>query len=251
MSDRAQREADFHDHRYGTNSRQRLDSLYTDLASGAWYRSRVESIAAGSDVLEYGCGQGSAALWLATDRQVAAIDISPVAVEQMGQRARELGLTVDVRVADAEHLPFADDSFDAVVGSGILHHLELQAAWPEITRVLRPGGRAIFSEPLGHNPFLRVFRRLTPSARTPDEHPLLDTDIADAATRFERFDARYFELLSMGASVVTRVPKLGPALASALRGADRRLLDGPTTWVHKHAWTVVLEGSSPRPPAGP
>jgi SAM-dependent methyltransferase len=246
MPDRVEREAEFHDRRYRTNSRQRLDSLYDGLASGVYYRSRVESIPVGTDVLEYGCGEGSASLWLAADRRVAAIDISSVAVENASEHARRLGLTLDVRVADAEHLPYADNSFDAVVGSGILHHLDLAAAWAEITRVLRPEGRAIFSEPLGHNPALRLFRRLTPDARTPDEHPLLDVDIAAASEHFQRFEARYFELLGMGAAVAAKVPVVGASLASALRAADRSLLDRPTTLLHKHAWTVVLEGSRPR-----
>src|SRR3546814_4334755 len=52
------------------------------------------------------------------------------------------------------------------------------------SRVLRPGGRAVFIEPLGLNPAIELYRRFTPSARTPDEHPLLRRD-------FRRFDAAF------------------------------------------------------------
>src|SRR5438132_13315876 len=120
MSTRAEREAEFHDRRYGANTRAKLDAFYTDLPSGAYYRSLLEQSPAGADVLEYGCGQGSALLALANSRTVAAIDISPVAIEQARPRAEELDLTIDFQVANAESLPFADDSFDLECGSGIL-----------------------------------------------------------------------------------------------------------------------------------
>ena len=57
--------------------------------------------------------------------------------------------------------------FDAVLGKQILHHLDLGVAIPEIVRVLRPGGRAVFLEPLIHNPLLEGYRRLTPHLPQP------------------------------------------------------------------------------------
>src|SRR3546814_1101008 len=77
---------------------------------------------------------------------------------------------------NAEAMTFPDDSFDLVFGSGIIHHLDIDRAFGEIARVLRPGGRAVFIEPLGLNPAIELYRRFTPSARTPDEHPLLRRD---------------------------------------------------------------------------
>src|SRR3546814_9362268 len=85
---------------------------------------------------------------------------------------------------NAEAMTFPDDSFDLVFGSGIIHHLDIDRAFGEIARVLRPGGRAVFIEPLGLNPAIELYRRFTPSARTPAEHPLLRRD-------FRRFDAAF------------------------------------------------------------
>src|SRR5205807_1094253 len=99
-------------------------------------------------------------------------------VVEATQRAEAAGLAdrVDFLVDDAHATTFPDDSFDLIVGVAILHHLDLEVALREIRRVLRPGGRAVFLEPLWHNPLLRLGRRLTPSARTPDEHPLTVQD---------------------------------------------------------------------------
>src|SRR3546814_13720576 len=73
---------------------------------------------------------------------------------------------------NAEAMDFPDDSFDLVFGSGIIHHLDIDRAFAEIARVLRPGGRAVFVEPPGLNPAIEIYRRLTPGAPPPAAHPL-------------------------------------------------------------------------------
>jgi ubiquinone/menaquinone biosynthesis C-methylase UbiE len=73
-------------------------------------------------------------------------------------------------VMNAEELEFEDAAFDVIFGSGIIHHLDVPRAYSELARVLAPGGSAVFVEPLGHNPLIRVFRNRTPELRTPDEH---------------------------------------------------------------------------------
>src|ERR1700749_4979398 len=60
--------------------------------------------------------------------------------------AQRLGLPVRTARADAESLPFADASFDLVLGHAVLHHLpDLERAFAEFHRVLRPGGRIVFA----------------------------------------------------------------------------------------------------------
>jgi SAM-dependent methyltransferase len=62
------------------------------------------------------------------------------------RNAEHLGLDVDGRVADAERLPYDDDTFDCVVGHAVLHHIpDLDTAFREVLRVLKPGGRFVFA----------------------------------------------------------------------------------------------------------
>ena len=73
-------------------------------------------------------------------------DISPGMLETLGVNAQRLGLSVRTEPADAERLPFADDSFDLVLGHAVLHHIpDLPRAFAEFERVLAPGGTIIFA----------------------------------------------------------------------------------------------------------
>jgi ubiquinone/menaquinone biosynthesis C-methylase UbiE len=73
-------------------------------------------------------------------------DISPGMVEVALRNARGLGLDVEGRVADAERIPYDDDSVDLVVGHAVLHHIpDVDQALREVLRVLRPGGRFVFA----------------------------------------------------------------------------------------------------------
>jgi ubiquinone/menaquinone biosynthesis C-methylase UbiE len=98
---------------------------------------------AGKDVLEIGCGTGVHARLIAeAGANLTAVDLTPTAIELTTRRLELHGLHADVREADAEHLPFADASFDFVWSWGVVHHSEhTDQVLSEIARVLRPGGR--------------------------------------------------------------------------------------------------------------
>jgi SAM-dependent methyltransferase len=102
--------------------------------------------AAGRDVLEIGTGMGADHLeWAKSGpRTLVGIDLTERAVEFTRERLSLYGFKADVRVADAERLPFADDSFDIAYSWGVLHHTpDTDRAVSELRRVLRPGGRAL------------------------------------------------------------------------------------------------------------
>jgi len=84
-----------------------------------------------------------------------------------------------------------------VLGVAILHHTDVSMVEQEIKRVLKPGGRAIFIEPLAHNPFLRLFRMLTPGRRTPTEQPMTVGQIQRLVGCFSRGGFRGFHFLSI------------------------------------------------------
>ena len=78
--------------------------------------------------------------------EATCTDISPGMVATLTANAQRLGLSVRAARADAESLPFADQSFDLVLGHAVLHHLpNLRRAFTEFHRVLRPGGRILFA----------------------------------------------------------------------------------------------------------
>jgi SAM-dependent methyltransferase len=101
----------------------------------------------GVETLEVGCGQGTLVNHLAPrGAVVTGIDMSLGSIARARAGARELGHADRVRLlrADAERLPFASASFDAVLSGGVLHHTpDIRAGIAEIHRVLRPGGRVL------------------------------------------------------------------------------------------------------------
>jgi SAM-dependent methyltransferase len=99
--------------------------------------------------LEVGAGTGYFSLNLlqaGVVREATCTDISPGMVRALSANAERLGLQVEATEADAESLPFADRSFDLVFGHAVLHHLpDLERAFGEFRRVLRPGGTIAFA----------------------------------------------------------------------------------------------------------
>jgi SAM-dependent methyltransferase len=147
---------------------------------------------------------------------------------------------------NAEATTFADGRFDAVVGSGILHHLDLDAAAAELARILDPRGTAVFLEPLGHNPLVNLYRRLTPDLRTEDEHPLRVEDLRRLHWDFAEVDVTFHVLTALAAVPVTRFGRLGSLVA---RGLDRldRVLFRLVPPLRRFAWIVVIRLRRPVP----
>ncbi len=177
-------------------------------------------------VLDFGCGRGERAVAL-LDRgaEIWGIDISPVYIAEAEEAARAAGHPEDTfhfTAGDAHTLPYPDAHFDLVFGDGILHHLNLDAALAEAHRVLKPGGRALFREPLLDSPLLRVFRRLTPAARTEDERPLSTADLARIRHSGRwHVESAYCGLVGAPTAVITSVLLRSFPNNVVLRAADR------------------------------
>lgn len=217
-------EQEFFDETYASGVReQAVGQIYSITRERVRnYEDMIYTGVAGLRVLEYGCGTGGHSLEIAQrGGLVTGIDISAVGIAMAAEKAKKLGLAnAEYRVMDAENLEFADGTFDVVIGEGILHHLRLERSYQEIARVLAPGGRAIFMEPLGHNPAINMFRSRTPQLRTADEHPLLRRDLHLARTYFHSCKFQYYHLFSFGALALLRTKLFWPAVA-ALDRVDR------------------------------
>jgi SAM-dependent methyltransferase len=182
------------------------DAAYLDHES--WIAPALAQLGElrGRRVLDFGCGHGMAAVVMARrGAQVMAFDLSAGYLAEAGRRARANGVCVHGIQADGKRLPFADSSFDGVWGNAILHHLDLRRAAPELARILRPEGVAVFCEPWGENRLLGWARRRLPYAgkqRTEDEEPLRRRDVDVLRTVFARVEVRGYQLLSMARRVL-------------------------------------------------
>ncbi|WP_020574729.1 class I SAM-dependent methyltransferase [Actinopolymorpha alba] len=135
----------------------------------AYARDRFVAVAGGwgwpyARSLEVGCGTGFFTLNLKQAGildEAQVTDLSPGMVEATKENARRLGYEVEGRVADAEHLPYPDETFDLVIGHAVIHHIpDVEQAFREMLRVLKPGGRfVICGEPTRYGDL--VARRLS------------------------------------------------------------------------------------------
>ncbi len=100
------------------------------------------------DGLEIGSGTGYFSLnllQLGLIERLTATDISPGMLRRLSATAAALGLEAETVATEAEQLPFEDESFDLVFGHAVLHHIpDLERAFAEFLRVLRPGGAIAF-----------------------------------------------------------------------------------------------------------
>ena len=134
-----------------------------DLVFGAVFeRGRREAIAAaervGGQILEVGVGTGISLPGYSPQNRIIGIDLSEAMLRKAQRRVAELALTnvEKLEVMDAEHLSFADASFDVVVANHVISTVpNPEAALDECARTLRPGGEMILLSRIGADAGLR------------------------------------------------------------------------------------------------
>lgn len=118
--------------------------------------------------LELGCGTGEYTLRLAkTGAKIIALDISLTLIRQAKHKIN----SVNFIIADAQNLPFKDNTFDVVVGNAVLHHLNLDNVLTEIKRVLISGGKIAFTEPNMINPQNLIVKNIKSIKKLVGESP--------------------------------------------------------------------------------
>lgn len=250
MDARKMREKAFHDQEYAEEVRwQAVDKYYSIIERRErFWEDFLRARCPGKRVLEYGCGQGAYTPHLVEfGARVTAIDLSETAMENARAAARAAGVEVEFRAMDAEALDFPDQTFDVICGNAILHHLDLDRSFSEVARTLKSDGVAIFMEPLGHNPLFNLKRRMTPTLRTPDEHPLVMSDFALARKYFGSVDIHAYHLLSLAAVPFRHVAGF-PRLVAILDRLDAALFKW-LPFTARHAWYAVAVLGEPRPVA--
>lgn len=154
----------------------------------------------GRRVLDFGCGSGENSLLLAMrGARVVGVDISESLIGVAKTRLRVNGSAGRARfiVGSAHDLPIEPASVDIVFGIAVLHHLDLDASAGEVYRVLKPGGRAVFQEPVRDSAVIRAVRRAIPyrpPGVSPYERPLTSRELARFGERFSSRRMRGFSL---------------------------------------------------------
>lgn len=245
---RIENEKAFHNESFSTGLRSQIDSYYEIfIGIRAEFKKRVSHSIQGKRALELGCGPTTFSPEFShLAEHIKGIDISEEAVRQSEEIAKKNGLNnVDFEVMNAEELSLPAQSIHLIFGSGIIHHLDLTAFYKEARRVLVPDGRILFMEPLGHNPIINAYRKLTPGMRTPDEHPLLKKDLIQLAQNFENLNIKYYYFWSLFA-IPLRKYKIFKSVLFFLDGLDQfmfKWIPGSKNW----AWYALLDASNPKP----
>jgi SAM-dependent methyltransferase len=180
---------------------------------------------AGQTVLDLGCGSGENSLLLARrGARVFGVDISESLLALARRRLAVNGYAdaaVQFLPASAHRLPIPDASVDVVLGIAILHHLDLDATSSEVLRVLRPGGRAIFEEPVRDSQLFRAVRKLIPY-RAPDvspfERPLTTPELERFGRPFQLTNRRRFRLPFVSVVQIAPILRRWTNAASQLDG---------------------------------
>lgn len=191
-------------------------------------------------ILEYGCGLGQMTSLLAKNcARVTTFDISFDSIGTTRTRAQRNNLAhqIELAMSAGENLPFASESFDIIFGKAILHHLNVDLGWFDLFRVLKPGGKAVFIEPMGMNPFLNYARDHMPypnkNPRGADR-PLNYDEIKGWGKGFCEFHYKEIQLLSMWERVLGQHFRMKP-----LRRIDNFLLKN-FPFLRKYCRYVVM-----------
>jgi ubiquinone/menaquinone biosynthesis C-methylase UbiE len=227
MDIRKQNEIKFHDQRYidGKDKRAGFEKFYkvTIDAQNHFKNLIIQNLSKKkiNHILDYGCGSDSYGylgtnsfgkpekiykFYKSLNGIFYGIDISPEAIKSAKKNAKKNKFTIHYYVGDAENTKFKKNQFDAVIGRGILHHLNLEKAVKELSRIVKNEGSCIFFEPLDHNPIVKIGRLLTPNARTPDEKPIKKNDYKIFYNYFTTVNLHKFGFFTLFAFLFFKTP---------------------------------------------
>lgn len=165
-----------------------------------YVKNWIKTNSNGKVFLDYACGNGSNSRLAAKSGASLSLglDISDLSIRNCRQFAKSENIN-NIRYfqADAENTKLPDNCVDIMICSGMLHHLDLSYAFPEIRRILKPGGKVLCVEALDYNPLIKLYRTLTPSMRTNWEkkHILSLKDIRFAKYFFDVTHIKYWHVI--------------------------------------------------------
>jgi ubiquinone/menaquinone biosynthesis C-methylase UbiE len=223
---------------------------YYSIATGSerYYQDWLRQRCRGAKALDYCCGNAENAIFAAQcGADTIGIDISPEGIENARVNALREGVEHNCKfeVMDAEATTFGDNTFDVIVEYGALHHLDYDKAMAELQRIIKPEGEIICVEALKHNPFIHLYRKMTPHLRTPWEvdHILTVGHLNRSREYFGEIHARFFHLAVL-AAVPFRKTRIFKPLRGLLEKIDDSILKAPI--IGRYAWIMVFTLAKPK-----
>jgi len=220
-TERQRIEKEWHDAKYedGGEGNRRVDTVSQKL----W---EIVGQPRGQTILDFGCGDGWVSVGLAKNgNDLHGFDISSALIERARHLAESSGVAdrTTFKEMAAEELDYPNDFFDLVIGTSILHHVDLPVTLARIHSSLKANGTAIFLEPLNQNPALQLWRLLTPWRRTETERAFSSEDLALVRRIFPTTRFNYYGLTAMftgGLMLLAPKSKLLRGLNGALESLD-------------------------------
>ncbi len=145
----------------------------------------------GKKILDLGCGIGATSIFFAKRGAcVIGIDISPKMISKASKLAQIHNVSkIEFKVGNVEKLDYPDQFFDIIFGNSILHHINCIKAIKEAYRVLKPGGIALFSDPLAYNPMAKLYDKFASyGLRSKTERRLNLNDVSLMRQKFKKVE---------------------------------------------------------------
>jgi len=210
----------------------------------AWLKDRCGE---GVKIIDFACGNGENGIFAAQNgSECIGIDIDPTTTDNANANAERFGVAdhCEYFVMDGENMTFEDNTFDLGVEYGALHHVDLDKALSELSRVLKKDAEMICIEALRHNPLIHWYRKRTPDLRTEWEvEHILGVESLEIMKRyFRKVEVKFFHLTAL-ILVPFRKTFLFPLLLPFFDFLDRIILS--TKFVGKYGWIMSIHLSDP------
>ena len=192
-------------------------------------------------LLEIGCGSGKQAIFFALKgAEVSVIDASDEALKAVSILAREKKASIQGHRMNAEALEFESQAFDSIYINSVLMHVNPEKVLQECSRVLKPGGKLVITEPLRYAPFVQVYRWLSSYRTTSPQYATLKM-FEQCKKHFTAYSHKEFYFFSSALLPLGYVknPLLKKVYAAVNRIDDYFIKIVPP--VQKFCWISVVE----------
>lgn len=132
----------------------------------------------GKKILDMGCGAGESSVYFAKQgAKVIASDISAGMLKVVKKLAKKHNTSLITAQCYSHKTPFKKNTFDIVYAANLLHHVTSHDTLKEVHRILKKGGIFVSWDPLAHNIFINIYRKIATKVRTDDERPINFDDL--------------------------------------------------------------------------